>query len=190
MKQPQEKDRKWLYVLLGVGIIIIVAISYFLFFKPSKPPEAVAVCGNNICEIGENCYDCPADCKCNPGEYCSKEEKKCLKSICGDGICDPLEDWTTCCDDCGCVGEGEVCNKETHACEIPMTLTDQRAEELARKYFEDKGMEVVSVEVTYTGLMEDKTPAKFLTVFIAGQEWPESIAVTENEEVIEIQTYH
>ncbi len=63
-------------------------------------PVGGAACGNEVCEGGENCNNCPDDCGECPGE-------------CGDGTCDPDqgEDCNTCPDDCGeCPGE---CGDET-----------------------------------------------------------------------------
>lgn len=56
--------------------------------KPT-PPEKKPVCGNGICEPGEDWRNCPQDCA-KPPE----------KPICGNGICEVGEDWRTCPEDC------------------------------------------------------------------------------------------
>jgi hypothetical protein len=58
-----------------------------------------AICGNNICEIGESCSICPQDCKCPNGYECV--EGVCLaKAICGNGVCEKGENNTNCPQDC------------------------------------------------------------------------------------------
>jgi len=136
----------------------------------STCPKDCGICkpthvyGNNICELEENCYDCPKDCKCEVEEYCSAKEKTCIKPTCGDGNCEPYENSGNCCDDCPCISEGEVCNKDTHVCWFPINLTDERAIELTRKYFEEKGDEVLLIEIVYTGLTDEGEVAKFIRV--------------------------
>jgi len=49
---------------------------------PPPPP----ICGNGVCEAGEDFLSCPADCKAPP--------------TCGDGICDLGEDYLSCPSDC------------------------------------------------------------------------------------------
>lgn len=59
------------------------------------------VCGNGICEEGENSYNCPEDC---PGPYC------------GDGVCDPEESAATCPEDCYC-GNGTLERRDGEECD-------------------------------------------------------------------------
>lgn len=44
------------------------------------------LCGDGLCQLGENCLDCPADCVCQ----------------CGDGLCTHGEFCAVCPDDCDC----------------------------------------------------------------------------------------
>lgn len=147
--------------------------------------ESKVTYGDGACDSSENCWDHPKDCKCKEGEHCSLEDKKCLKSTCGDNVCDPTENSGTCCEDCPCISEGEVCNKETHSCEFPISLTDERAEELAIKYFEEKGNEVLSAELLHVGLTEEKEVAKYILVRIKDYEFTQVVHVTEDETVRE-----
>jgi len=71
----------------------------------TKPVEKVekyvekAVCGNNICEVGESCSICPQDCKCANGYECV--EGICLpKAVCGNGVCERGENNANCPEDC------------------------------------------------------------------------------------------
>jgi hypothetical protein len=58
-----------------------------------------AVCGNNICEVGESCSNCPQDCKCPNGYQC--QEGICLPTpVCGNGYCEKGENPTNCPEDC------------------------------------------------------------------------------------------
>ena len=88
-------------------------------------------CGNQVCDLGENCATCPNDCiggqegscsdcfrgecdgSCHPikdGPYCID----CLPNYCcGDGVCEGLEDTDNCAVDCAspaCVPVKKVCN--------------------------------------------------------------------------------
>jgi hypothetical protein len=67
-----------------------------------------AVCGNGVCEPGENQANCCADCGC-PGIL------GCLgnvcRPICGNGVCEPGEPGN-CCADCGCA-DGYACQGGT-----------------------------------------------------------------------------
>jgi len=73
------------------------------------PPPA-PVCGNGLCETGEDATNCPADCAppgttvcgngiCEPGEDATSCPADCAP-VCGDGICGPGEDSTNCPADC------------------------------------------------------------------------------------------
>jgi hypothetical protein len=64
-----------------------------------KEIPAKAVCGNNICEVGESCSICPSDCKCANGYECI--EGICLpKAVCGNGVCERGENNANCPEDC------------------------------------------------------------------------------------------
>jgi len=67
------------------------------------------VCGDMICDPGEDFMNCPVDCFpvcgngfCEPGEDPTSCAPDCGSSIpvCGDGICDPVEG-PSCPADCG-----------------------------------------------------------------------------------------
>ncbi len=97
----------------------------------------VRKCGNGVCDRGEDCASCPADCGCADGAVC--ENGVCTQVIedardstqaddgvagqdvpkdvsgdegtgmmCGNGVCDPGEDCASCPVDCGCA-DGAVC---------------------------------------------------------------------------------
>ncbi len=52
----------------------------FIWIEAEREVEVPEVkCGNNKCEFGENCLNCPADCPCGLGEECIE------------GVCTPLE---------------------------------------------------------------------------------------------------
>jgi len=89
---------------IAVFIIIGIIASIFLIFSFTKES-----CGNSICESGENCFDCPADCECNEYEYCSSTEKRCIKPVCGDGTCEKMENCSNCPVDCGVCKVASFC---------------------------------------------------------------------------------
>jgi len=85
--------------------------------QPDLPPP---VCGNGVCQAGENAQNCPADCqstgggtgtwtcgdaKCDIGEefYCQAD---CLGPGCGDGVCKWPETSQACPADCKSSGGG------------------------------------------------------------------------------------
>lgn len=79
-------------------------------------------CGDGVCNVDENCNECPEDCglccgngMCEPdyGEDCATCEDDC-GPCCGNGTCEPDRGETcdTCPDDCGaCCGNG-TCEEE------------------------------------------------------------------------------
>jgi len=82
-----------------------------------------ATCGNGICDVGENCYNCPSDCISGSGGALSCNnlpEGVCFKDVC-DGVCYPRKDLPEC-PDCApsyCCGDG-VCTspEDSYNCTI------------------------------------------------------------------------
>lgn len=151
---------------------------------------ASKTCGDNICGSNENCYDCPEDCKCKTGEYCSEIEKKCILQECGNGICEPFENSWNCCDDCSCLNDYEICNKNTHECEIPtIDISDERVKELVEEFYTNQNKTIASMgEITNNMYQEESV--KMVQVTISGEEHLTHVAaVNELEEVIEVPFY-
>lgn len=79
-----------------------------LVANPVQNVHKIQLCGDDICDTGENCNICPGDCK-----PCSE---------CGDNICHDDETCLTCETDCGsCRGNGlcdpgETCNSVPEEC--------------------------------------------------------------------------
>ena len=74
-----------------MNIIILEGAIRFVF--KSSPIQLttdynVAPCNDGICEEGETCRACPADCGV------------CPPPVCGDGICEEGESYLTCSNDC------------------------------------------------------------------------------------------
>lgn len=134
------KKRRYLVIFVSIFILVllIIFVSNVRKIEPiEKIPTTLAnYCGNRVCEAGENCYDCSADCPCPDDKYCDANKKECvLKLNCGDNICSPYENPENCCIDCGCRIKGEICNIETKICEIPKSnISDEFAIRKVREY--------------------------------------------------------
>lgn len=179
------KSDKKIWYILAIVLVAVVLVGVFVFYpKPEKQPPK-AVCGNKVCETGENCFTCALDCKCKSNEYCSPETNKCTKPVCGNGKCESFESPEKCCDDCKCTIPGEVCNKDTHKCESTITISDEKVKELITEYYQKQGLTVTSIQISGTNTYQDKT-GKSADVSISGQDWMNHVIVTDQEEVIEL----
>jgi hypothetical protein len=90
----------------------------------SCPEDCVDVCGNCICEAGEDDGSCPFDCAvCGDGvcaECAGEDAGSCnVDCSCGNGVCDAGEDGASCpadccvCGDCRC---DPACGEEEESC--------------------------------------------------------------------------
>jgi len=186
--QSQSRvSKKFIYVLAFVAVIaVVVAVVLLMQQKPVAPAE----CGNGKCESGENCFDCPVDCKCKTNEYCSEQEKKCILPKCGNGICETFESNQNCCEDCKCQGELETCNKQKQKCEIPtISISNEKVKELATQYYKNKGKNVKDMTEVFDEVYQGK-PTKTVGVTIEGEEGIlYSLYITQSEEIIEVIFY-
>jgi hypothetical protein len=108
---------------------------------------------------------------------------------CGDSVCQADENTDNCCIDCGCYQPGYVCNNKKNTCEYKeISLTDDRAMELAKKYFEDKNLVVNSTRVLGIFTYQNQL-GKSVIVNIEGEEEFRSVLVMENETVVSVPTH-
>jgi hypothetical protein len=150
------------------------------------PSDCKVVCGNAICESGENCWNCPEDCKCGVGEYCSSEEKRCIKPVCGNQKCEIYESSSNCCVDCPCEISYTKCNQETNACDTPSTgLGDEEIKKIVSEYYGKKSLQTERISpkdvFVWGGKVGRKTEVK-----LAGQSSLKFVLVTDAKEVIEL----
>lgn len=84
--------------ILSVGQVIRTPrqVPYFVYVTRT-PTKENPICGDGVCEMGENTDSCPADCAPDP--------------VCGNGVCEIGEDGTTCAVDC--VPTGPYCGDGT-----------------------------------------------------------------------------
>ncbi|RLI99697.1 MAG: hypothetical protein DRP06_03050 [Candidatus Aenigmatarchaeota archaeon] len=182
-KNPRETNKN--YFIAYFAVVLIIA-GIFLASNPTKESYE-----NNICEQGENCFDCPKDCKCNEGGYCSSTEKTCIKSTCGDGNCEPYENLYACCLDCKCFSPMEICNEETKSCEtqeIKINTSDKTAIELTIGYFENLSIEINSTEISGVDIYQGKS-VKQVEVQISGEDWFRYVAITEEGAITELPIF-
>lgn len=80
-------------ILISILILTFLLVTGILFLVLSEDanyqPPIHPVCGNGICEFGEDEFNCPKDCKEKPQQYC------------GDGTCGYGESCHNCPKDCG-----------------------------------------------------------------------------------------
>ncbi|MCW1301034.1 MAG: hypothetical protein QW507_00240 [Candidatus Nanoarchaeia archaeon] len=89
-------------------VIPILLTPFFSFaysqsdqFNPLPTVEIKAICGDRICAEGENCDNCPQDCKCPINETCINGT--CVpRGRCGNYICESSENCDNCPQDCKC----------------------------------------------------------------------------------------
>jgi hypothetical protein len=189
LEDLKEKSNKKIFIVIGLIIIFVISV-FFVFSKPSKiqPNQTTnqTICGNRICEIGENCFNCAPDCKCNEGEYCSQEKQACVKPICGNNVCEIFESYENCCIDCGCPFDYEICNPQTKTCEAPkMNITESEALQVLLNYLQSQGKNVSESEIFGIGRCENKL-CIFIRVKIEGDEWYRMFGVDEERNVNEI----
>ncbi len=151
--------------------------------KECKPTPK---CADGVCDPSENCLDCPQDCKCAAGEYCSAEEKSCVKPVCGNQKCEIYENSDNCCIDCPCEISYTKCNQETRACENPSTvLGDEEIKKIVAEYYSNKSAQVEDITLKEVFVWDGKTGRK-TEVKLAGQDELKFLLVTDAKEVIEL----
>lgn len=180
--QINHTARNYILISLVILLIGVIAFTIFTFLTPKK----TSVCGNNVCDASENCYDCPQDCKCgSPNSYCSSTQKKCITSQCGNGVCEPFESMQNCCEDCGCSSAYQTCNKTTHMCEIPAAnISDDRVKELATQYYANKN-ETISEFGIISSTVYHNVSAKSIGIKILGDLKVHILYVTVDEQIYE-----
>ena len=140
--------------------------------------------GNGICDSLENCLDHPKDCKCSSDQYCSKE-KKCVSPVCGNGICeDKKEGSDTCCSDCPCpLADCQVCNSQTHMCEMPaVQISEDFVRSAVVDYYSGRGLEAGNVTIK-GDTCKGSEVYKLVEVEVVGSESTEEVLVSETGEV-------
>jgi len=88
----------------------------------AKAPTPSPVCGNGVCEAGEDVYNCPSDCP----------------PVCGNMICEPSEDINNCPQDCQGFCSDGVCNiyyESVYDC--PQDCAGACGDSICNPYFEN-----------------------------------------------------
>jgi hypothetical protein len=102
---------------------------------------------------------------------------------CGNQVCEIGEDGDNCCIDCGCYKPSYVCNLQKNKCEYKqISLTDERAMELAKKYFEEQGLNVTYTKVLGIFTFQNKL-IKMVVIDTEGSNAATTVRVTEDGKV-------
>lgn len=119
--------------LVIIGILSLVIIISGCVQQTPKSIKETNVCGDGICGATEDCNNCPQDCGCKSGEYCSSTGV-CRTDVCGDSICSSNENKTqSCCEDCGCLSN-KLCNKMTQTCQDKLIISEDEVRKVASNY--------------------------------------------------------
>lgn len=127
--------------------ILMIILSVILLASCAKKTN---ICGNNICELKEDCNNCVKDCGCEVNEYCDNIGV-CRGQVCGDSDCSQNEKSTgSCCVDCGCP-EDQVCNKVNQECQNTIVIDESKINQIVEDYLETKRIEgkVTKIKDTY-----------------------------------------
>lgn len=128
----------------------IILASIILLFILVGCGKRGPVCGNNICEIKEDCNNCIKDCGCKSGESC-QDNGICLSQVCGDDICSASEkNSQSCCQDCGCPND-LICNKVNQQCQEKSPISEDNILRIAEDYLSNNSIngKVVGIQDTY-----------------------------------------
>jgi len=115
-------------------------------------PENIDACGNEVCEITENCENCPLDCGCANTEYCEESSRVCKAIVCGNGIIETGETKENCCIDTGCESE-QICNEVTQKCMEKSNADENIIGQIANDYITERELSasVESITDAYYG---------------------------------------
>jgi hypothetical protein len=112
-----------------------------------KSIKEANVCGDGICGATEDCNNCPQDCGCKSGEYCSNIGI-CRENVCGDGVCSNEENMThNCCEDCSCTFD-KICNKVTENCQEKINISEGDVTKIANDYMNKNSINGTIIEIT------------------------------------------
>lgn len=108
-------------------------------------PVTSVLCGNEVCDVGENAEDCCIDCGCEQGYACNLKSYSCVRrgnrNVCGDGVCDFGEYVYNCCQDCPFCESGTACDEVTSKC-VPekISVETEHAVSLFKIFLRDEGL--------------------------------------------------
>lgn len=158
------KNKKNLLIIVTLAVIVI---SFSLLILISLLKEEVGVvkptpiCGNEICEQGEDCASCLTDCQCPEGKYCSEESLSCVSPQCGNSQCEYFETPIECCRDCDCWQKDEICNMEKNECEkADVKISDDEVKQLVTDYYKNQAKVLTSLDVIGTLVWKEKSEKK------------------------------
>lgn len=130
MKQTKKKN-SWKFLLFGTVIVLLLFLSFNLFYKNNISQNNSEGLLNNLfpedtsCKYnsGENCQNAPSKCFCKDNQICVPDRTRsdnlgCYTFFCGDGFSDNGENSDNCCIDAGCPS-GLVCDANLNQCVKP-----------------------------------------------------------------------
>jgi hypothetical protein len=131
-------------------LILIIALSLGCTQnKPLNPLDTTPSnsCGNNVCELNEDCQSCTQDCGCKNNQYCETQAKVCKTPTCGNGIIEQGETQENCCSDVAC-STNLICNKSNQTCMTKTNSSDSDIQQVVSKYLTDNNLTAKITSIT------------------------------------------
>lgn len=177
-------DKKF-FICIGILIIFTAALVFLLTESKRGGTQTVLrtnnKCGDNICEVSEDCNSCSKDCGCSANEYCSNNGI-CRVDICGDGKCENSEK-ENCCQDCGCNGD-QLCNKYTEKCINSIPLDKNGINKTVDEYLERNKMAATVLYIEDSYFKDNAIKEVFLNCSTSSIPCAVTLILNENLEII------
>lgn len=163
-------------MLAAFGIMLALVAGCVSQAGPElKTPSKINSCGNNVCELKEDCSNCPQDCGCKGGEYCDKTGI-CKPQICGNKILEPDETSENCCSDAGCKND-LICNEKTQTCIEKVNVGEQAIRQTVEDYVKEKDLNATIDAISDAYYKEQQAKKVTLKCHVGNNDYPCGIII-------------